>query len=341
MARALASLAHLRLYDDDLDAAVDLGRRAASIAAAFDDDEVAVDAAITSGTSELLRDGPGHARALEAALETARECELPLMVSRAFNALAYVAVEYRDHPGAERWIAEALDYTDGHDLDLWRLSILGLRLWLDLNRGQWNTATDTAELLIADPRDSPGPRIDAFVVLALVRARRGDPGAQQALTEAVEIAGDDDTLIVQLATAQAEVDWLAGRAAQIGPSTEAAYGFAARSTLWPHAELAVWRHRAGFDVLATRPLPEPIALEFEGRHREAAAAWDALDSPLRGRPRAQPRRRLRARGRGARAPARHGGPACRGRCGAPPARARRARNPAAGRAARRTRTRPT
>ncbi len=41
----------------------------------------------------------------------------------------------------------------------------------------------------------------------------------------------------------------------------------------------MWRHRAGIDVVAARPLPDPIALELQGRHREAAAAWDALGSP--------------------------------------------------------------
>ena len=279
-AGALAALAHLQLYEDDLDAAVDVGRRAAAIAAACDDAVIEVDAAITSGFAELLRDGPGHSQTLEAALGTARVRAMTGLVPRALNALGYAAVDARDHAMAERWIAEGLAYTEGQDLDLWRLSILGLRDWLELNQGRWDNATDTAELLIADPRDSPGPRIDALLVLSLVRARRGDPGAQSALAEAVAIVGADDTLTARLAAVEAEIEWLAGRASRIGSVTEAAYTVTARkSSLWPHAELALWRHRACLGVVPARPLPDPIALELQGRHREAAVAWEQLDSP--------------------------------------------------------------
>ena len=69
-AGALAALAHLHVYEDDLDAAITVGRRAVAIATAFGDTEVSVDAAITAGIAEGLRDGPGG-RTLEEALATA------------------------------------------------------------------------------------------------------------------------------------------------------------------------------------------------------------------------------------------------------------------------------
>ena len=70
------------------------------------------------------------------------------------------------HSIAERWIEEGLAYTDGHDLDLWRLSILSYRMWSELHRGCWDDATDTADELLGDLRDSPGP------------TRRGAAGAR-------------------------------------------------------------------------------------------------------------------------------------------------------------------
>ena len=279
-AGALAALAHLHLYEDELDAAVDTSRRAVAIAARFDDVTTGLDAAITAGVSEVLRDGPAHTETLETALATARAHGLTIEASRALNNLGASAVEVHAHSAAARWIEEGLAYTDGHDLDLWRLSILGSRVWLELQQGRWDEATDTAELLITDPRDSPSPRIDAYLVLSLVRARRGDPGAQGALAEAAGIASGDYMHTVRLATVEAEIEWLAGRAARIGSITDDLVALTARkSSLWPYAEVALWRHRAGIGVVPARPLPDPIACELEGRHREAAAAWEELGSP--------------------------------------------------------------
>jgi DNA-binding CsgD family transcriptional regulator len=199
---------------------------------------------------------------------------------RALNALVYGAVENRAHALTARWIEEGLAYTEGHDLDLWRLSILSMRMWSELRQAHWDDATDTAAGLIADLRDSPGPRSEAHLLLSVVRARRGDPGVALALAEAAKFADGEATWATRLASAAAEIDWLAGRAARIGAATDAACRAAeSQSSVWPRAELALWRHRAGLGVDPAWPLPHPIALELAHRQREAAAAWDSLGCP--------------------------------------------------------------
>ena len=277
---ALAALAHLHLSQGDLDTAIECGRQAGAIAAAFDDAEVVVEAAITTGAAEFLRDGPRSSETLEGALDMARGHAVAVQVARALNNLACAAVEHRAHAMAGRWIAEGLAYTEGHDLDLWRLSILSSRVWSELNEGRWADAAETAGLLMGDPRDSPGPRAEAFMVLALVRARRGDPGADSALAECATESEADAVGMVRRACVEAEIHWLAGRADRIGPSTEVTFQAAARqSSPWPHAELVLWRSRAGLGIISTRALPDPVALEIAGRHEEAAAAWDRLACP--------------------------------------------------------------
>ena len=183
-AGALAALAHFHVYADDLDAAIAVARRAIDIATPLGDSDAAVNAAISAGFAEALRDLPAGLRSLETALAAARADGVASQIPRALNALAYVSLEHRAHSIAGRWIEEGLAYTDGHDLDLWRLSILSYRMWWELNRGCWEDATRTADELIGDLRDSPGPRAEAHLVLAVVRARRGDPGAPAALAEA-------------------------------------------------------------------------------------------------------------------------------------------------------------
>ena len=83
-------------------------------------------------------------------------------------------------------------------------------MWWELHEGRWDDATDTADGLIADLRDSPAPRAEAHLVLAVVRARRGDPGAASALAEAAKVPNAEATWSTRLANVAAEIEWLAG-----------------------------------------------------------------------------------------------------------------------------------
>ena len=293
-ARALAALAHLHLYDDHFDAAIEVGWRAASVAAAFDDAEVGTEATITAAFAQLRRDGPEHEQALEAALAMARAHDLTTTVPRALNNLAFAAVEHRDHALAERWIEEGIAYTDGHDLDLWRLSILSIRLWLELNQGRWDDAVDTAELLIGDLRDSPGPRIDAFLVLALVRARRGDPGAPDALAEAVTMTGAG-YLVDGAAREHRRRDRLAHRAHR---PDRPGHGNRLRCRRAAVVAVVAWRACPVATPRRPRHRRDPAAARAHraGGRRPAPSGRRRLGAtrlPVRGRRRAQPRGRRR------------------------------------------------
>ena len=276
---ALAAMAQLYLSVDDLDRAIEWGRRAAVIAAEFDDSETSVEVAITVGTAEFWRGGPARSRGLEQALELARSEGVEADVPRALNNLAWAAVSHRAHPAADRWIAEGLAYSEGHDLDLWRLSILSAQVRSELNQGRWTDAIETAELLIADLRDSPArePRRcscgPSYEPAAEIRARRAACGGERDRAPGADLGGS-------LATARAEIEWLAGRADRIGAATDEAYELATGPVV------AVAPRRARLLAPSRRargrsapPLPDPIALEIAGRHRDAAAAWTALGCP--------------------------------------------------------------
>ncbi|WP_232667459.1 helix-turn-helix transcriptional regulator [Pseudonocardia sp. TRM90224] len=76
---------------------------------------------------------------------------------------------------------------------------------------RWDDAAAEAEEVLAAPLGAPLSRIFALVALALVRARRGEPGAHTLLAEAVTYGHPTD--FVRLAPvweAMAEVAWLDG-----------------------------------------------------------------------------------------------------------------------------------
>jgi 4-hydroxythreonine-4-phosphate dehydrogenase len=113
-----------------------------------------------------------------------------------------------------------------------------------------------------------------------VRARRGDPAPPGALAEAAATYAGEPAWDAQIAITNAEVAWLDGRAGDVDAVTADAVELAvAGESQWAYAELLLWRHRSGLDVAPERQVPEAIALELDGRHAEAAAAWDRLGCP--------------------------------------------------------------
>ena len=132
------------------------------------------------------------------------------------------------------------------------------------------------------PRCSTSPRIFTLIVLALVRARRGDPGVGPLLDEAWALAEPTGELprMGPVAVARAEAAWLEGRHDRIAGLTDAALDLAVRRwSQWRIGELVGWRTRAGIrDRLAVEPRG-PFVAQIEGDVRGAVAQWEQIGCP--------------------------------------------------------------
>ena len=106
----------------------------------------------------------------------------------------------------------AIAENGNHELN--RLYLLAMLGQLELRRCNWDRAADAAAIVIRTPRTSTTPRILSLVVLALIRARRGDPDARPLLDEAWGLAEPtgESRRIAPVASALAELEWLEGRA---------------------------------------------------------------------------------------------------------------------------------
>jgi hypothetical protein len=128
------------------------------------------------------------------------------------------------------------------------------------------------------------PRVVASIVLGLVRARRGDPGADVALTAAAALVERSEGLgSEQVAAGRAELDWLENDRDSLEQVTAAALASdeAAVSPL-ALADLVIWRRRAGLAVdVCPEELGGPHALELSGDPEGAAAAWRELGCPYK------------------------------------------------------------
>ena len=279
LARAYSALAGLSMLTRDPAPTLEWGARAITLAEQLGDREALVHALNNVGVVEMaLGRAEGEAKLAES-LALSREAGLGTDAGRAYINLGSSLTEAARWRDAEEVVAAGLDYCRELGLEAWLKCLIGMRAQIELALGLWDAAAMTARAILDGPRDQVvGPRSDALLVLALVRARRGDPEVWPLLDEALAIAldADDIQLIVPAAAARAEVAWLEGRHNATVDETDAAYALAIAHDIAPYVgELACWRRRAGVTEDVTIALPGRFKLELVGDPAGAAEAWRA------------------------------------------------------------------
>jgi len=282
LAMAYATLASLHKDRDDSNGAVEWGTRAFELAESLDDTETLIHALNTIGTTELLAGTPGGQEKLERSLELGRRADSADHVGRAFIHLVWAGTRLRNYELADRYLDQGLTYLGDRGLELWRFYLLAFRARIELDRGRWSEAVDSAGLVLQKRCISTFPRILALVVLGLVRARRGEPDAQSPLGDALALATPTQELprIAPVAAARAEGAWLAGDREGVRAATEDAFRLALRQGVaWPIGELACWRWRAGLDTDTPDGAAEPYAVQIAGGWARAAELWTEIGCP--------------------------------------------------------------
>jgi len=179
LAMAYSNQAQLSMLAEDVTGAIVSGRRAIELADRFGATEILVHALNNVGCAEMGANiAAGEAR-LEHSLALALEAGLEEHVARAYTNLGATRLMSREYARAERHLRAGIDYSEEHDLDTWRVYMLGLEARLCLEQGRWNKAAELAAGLVRDPGAPAATRITPLVVLGRLRARVGDktPGA--------------------------------------------------------------------------------------------------------------------------------------------------------------------
>src|SRR5262249_28336971 len=149
---------------------------------------------------------------------------------------------------AKHYLDDGLTYCETHDLESWGRYMTAFRARLHLQRGDWQAAAEDAQSIIQHPRAATISKIPALVVLALVRARRGDPDVDRPLHDARSLALPTGELqrIGVVTSARAEAAWLKGRGEEALEETRATYELArGQADPWSRGELAAWVRRCG------------------------------------------------------------------------------------------------
>jgi DNA-binding NarL/FixJ family response regulator len=282
LALAYANLGHLYTTGEDAEQATAWNARAQALGEQLDDAQVLVYALTNIGCVEVFTGAPRAPAQLERSLELALRAGLEEHAGRAYLNLAWWPLRVRRYDVVDRHLDAGLEYCAERGMDLWRLFLLACRARLELDRGLWTQAADSAAEALRDRRTWPVPRIFALTVLALVRARRGDPDVWPALDEALALAEPTAELqrLGPVATARAEAAWLEGRDEDVAGETDAALELAVRRHApWVIVDLGAWRRRAGIAETTADGVAAPYAAQLTAGGESAAELWAGLGCP--------------------------------------------------------------
>ena len=229
---------------------------------------------VTLATVDVLRGSPDGRRGLERMLADALEGGSENHIGRLYLVNGMGACRERSLDRMEGFVRPGLAFCEERDLPIWSRYLLAMRGWMELERCEWDAAADTASVVLA--HGCTLSSVQANIVIALLRARRGDPDPWTPLAAADDVATMTGQLwwLWQVASAAAELLWLDGRSSEIRAATEGAYASALTlSSPWAAGELACWRRRAGGDEAAPDEAAEPFELELAGEWQQAADCW--------------------------------------------------------------------
>ncbi len=266
LAWAYTALAQNCAFDSREEEAIELGNRAFELAERLGEPEIAAAALALVGASTQ---GKAAVALLDEALVRAEATGVPARIGHTLLLRAGLDLWSYRLPAARRRQQLGLDYCNGQGLELFRLYLLADRARLELLEGRYAEAADVAGTVLRIHRTSISPRIHALCVLALVRARRGDPGDRELLDEASVLAEPSGGLLRlgPVAVAGAEVAWLHGSRDAVAAATDGVLALAIeRGEEGLADELRLWRARAGL-----APLPSDSAT--------AVARWEKLGCP--------------------------------------------------------------
>lgn len=279
LTNAYCAQAYLRMLNRDNATGVLWGERALAAAERLGDDDGISYALNMIGCSYVMAGEIDRGvEYLLRSLDLARSHEHELRISSALGMLGSGLGEMYELELAQRYLEEQIAFGEERDL------LVGYsRSWLacvHLYRGRWDEAAALARTVLISANQIS--EITGWIALGRVRARRGDPGAQEALDEALRLAlpGGHLQRLGHVHAARAEAAWLAGDRERAVEEARAAYPLALEKRhLWFAGELAYWQWKGGSLDDAPDWIAEPYRLQLAGSPREAAEAWRARSCP--------------------------------------------------------------
>lgn len=246
LAAAYSNLSQLLMLAERHPPAIDWGSRAMTLAEKLGDRGTELHALVNIGSSRVAAGDPEGVADLLRAHERAAAAGFHDHAARALVNLATLATDRYDLDTALSAMDRLLPYLAAHDLDGYQGHVLGHRARIHLLKGDWAAADEDTGRSLAGPGQPGAALVPALSVRALLRGRRGEPGALDDAALAADRAyrAGEVQFVGPAALALAETLWLCGDDARAAEAARRGRAVAERAHhVWFAGELAFWEWR--------------------------------------------------------------------------------------------------
>ena len=200
----------------------------------------------------------------------------------AYESLAVSLQEVWRLPEADTVYAEAIAYTESHDVGTFGVALRGVRTRFLRHQGRTREARELTRQIIVDGFLPPFNSLIPLTSAGVLAARAGEPEhAWRVLDEAMKNADGlgDARRAADVLFGRAEAHWLEGRLDEACAEVSRIVAKISAADRWHVGETLAWAHRLGVDasMVQSRHEPaEPWARELVGDARGAAQEWERL-----------------------------------------------------------------
>jgi ATP/maltotriose-dependent transcriptional regulator MalT len=262
---------------------LEFGHRALELARRFGDHATEAHALCNIGSAMLGKGNQSGYALLSESLTLALEHNLEDYAARAYRSTLFYAVLLHEFARADRLFREGVAYCEERGIYSHCAYMRAYYIPCELERGNWTEAARLAdELLKSSEVTGVQQRVMILVTLATVRLRRGDPGADAPLDEALDLALPTSELnrIGRVAAARAEHAWLCGDMDRVARESLLGLDYVrGHAAPWIKGELMFWLSRAQAIESIPVDIAEPYRLLLAAKWREAAAIWADIGMP--------------------------------------------------------------
>jgi DNA-binding CsgD family transcriptional regulator/tRNA A37 threonylcarbamoyladenosine biosynthesis protein TsaE len=282
LAMSYSNRSQFYMLEDKPILAVEWGEKAIKLARKLNNSEIEIHALTNIGTAKLYANDNTGEPILKKSLRLALEKEFDEHASRAYVNLGIINLSRRNLEIAQKYFSNGIEHSIKKDLDTYKLFIVGgiSKVYLDL--GNLDKAIEYAEIVLKNKNANIVDKIIPLAVIGIVRARRNDPGALEALDEAVSssLQSGEFPYIFIAKTAKAEGYWLLNKLDLIINEIENSYlNTLDSNNQWNVGELAFWIWKAGRLTEIPNNSAKPYLLQIKGNWEGAAEEWKKLKCP--------------------------------------------------------------
>ena len=258
------------------------GHKALKLSDKLNDPEIAAHALNNIGSARITEGDAAGEADLKKSLEISLQHDYIEHAIRAYLNLGGMALYRRDLTNAELYYSGGRDYSNEKDLYVFGLCLLGHYSKVKMHYGDWDKAVEFSELVLSKQNVPPGNRLLPITVLATIRARRNDPGADNLLAGTLDMAvsmGENEKIVYTTA-ARAEYFWLKNKLDDFTGELESVYKkLLSSNNPWAIGEIAYWRWKSGQLDVIPEHIAEPYLLHIRGDWKAAAAYWEKANCP--------------------------------------------------------------